>query len=186
MKYKSMLLFEDEFEVQIDVLDFYFDGRKQVAFHLNIGRHMEVTKVKSVGHVQELGVIQGDILLRINEDDVSKNWEKAIGLLRNYVASKEQFTITFVRRKVESLIITVVRADNAQCMFKTRIWMIRNCLPMRNKNCAKDAIIQVYSNPESSEALWVIKNVMTLRRMRQTLGSIHKKIVFQCLLIDVI
>ena len=107
-------LLRDEFEVDVDVLDFNFNGADAVAFHLNIGVHMEVTKVKRGGQAEALGVLQGDILVRIDGEDISKNWEKATNLLRGHVENDEQFTISFVRRKVENLVISVVRAGNVE------------------------------------------------------------------------
>eukprot|EP01084_Bolivina_argentea_P048020 88509_1 len=178
-------LFQDEFEVEIDLLDFYFSGRKQVAFHLNIGRHMEVTKVKEGGQAHKLGVIQGDILFKINDDDVSKDWEGATALLRKFVSKKKEFTITFVRRKVENLMINVVRAGSAQFNGKYRfykrdpeddmcpIYVKNEDLddmemftdekedgrdPLKSNSASVHIIERVYANPENSEALWVIKN----------------------------
>ena len=75
---------------------------------------MEVTKVKNGGQAQKLGVFEGDILVAINGEDISKNWEKATHLLRSLVENDNAFTITFVRRKVEHLVINVVRAGNAE------------------------------------------------------------------------
>ena len=104
----------DEFEVDVEIKDFNFNGSEAVAFHLNIGVHMEVTKVKSGGQAERLGVFEGDILVRINGEDISKNWEKATHLLRAHVENDDSFTITFVRRKVENLVINVVRAGNTE------------------------------------------------------------------------
>ena len=181
-------LLMDEFEVAIDVLDFHFDGSKAVAFHLNIARHMEVTKVKKGGQAETLGVLQGDILLKINDEDISKNWEKATNLLRSHVQNKQQFTITFVRRKVENLMITVVRAGNGEFNGKYKFYKrdaeddkcpiyVKNLHdedfdfddikddqakneddPLTSNSESIHIIQRVYCDPDNFEALWVIKN----------------------------
>ena len=178
-------LLMDEFEVAIQVFDFHFDGSKQVAFHLNIGRHMEVTKVKEGGQAEKLGVLQGDILLKIDDEDVSKNWEKATNSLRTHVQNKQKFTITFVRRKVEDLIIKVVRAGNGEYNGKYKFYKrdpeddqcpiyVKNDHdedfdfsginasnfqdPLTSNSTSIHIIQRVYANPENSEALWVLKN----------------------------
>jgi len=181
--------FRDEFECDVEVFDFAFDGANEMAFHLNIGVHMEVTKVKEGGQAETLGVLQGDILLRIDGEDVSKNWESATNLLRTHGQNREQFTITFVRRKVENLVINVVRSGNVEYNGKYRflrrdrdddfcpIWVkhdrdddfdftgIHGADDDEKRydplTCGSDSvhlIQRVYSNPENSESLWVLRN----------------------------
>mmetsp|Transcript_42319 Transcript_42319/g.69771 ORF Transcript_42319/g.69771 Transcript_42319/m.69771 type:complete len:1066 (-) Transcript_42319:132-3329(-) len=187
----------DEFEVEIEVLEFAFDGSRPVAFNLNIGRHMEVTKVKSGGQAEQLGVYQGDLLQRINEENVATDWEKATGLLRSLVQNKQRFSITFARRCVEHLAIKVVRAGcseyNGMYRFHKRDAADDMCPiyvkndhdeefdfsgvnlpaggggvagtdgvnasdPLVSSSTSVHVIQRVYSNPENSEALWVLKN----------------------------
>ena len=86
---KSSKSLMNEFEVAMDVIDFKFDGNKQIGFNLNIGQYMEVSTVKQDGQAQQLGVLQSDILMTINDQNVCKNWERATNLLREYVQKKK-------------------------------------------------------------------------------------------------
>ncbi|ETO28474.1 actin binding protein, partial [Reticulomyxa filosa] len=96
--------------VPVQLLEFTFQGNQAVGFSVNVTTHMEVAKVKESGQAHQLGLRQGDILVRIDEEEIGKNWEKATQMLKERVSKAQTFTITFSRRCVEKLHIFVARA----------------------------------------------------------------------------
>ena len=64
----------------------------------------------------------GDILVKINDEDISTDWDKATGMLRSCMMKKEMFSITFCRRMVEYLFIFVARAGIEECNGKYQFY----------------------------------------------------------------
>ncbi|ETO09229.1 hypothetical protein RFI_28158, partial [Reticulomyxa filosa] len=112
----------DELDIPTQILEFTFQGNQAVGFSVNVTSRMEVAKVKENGQAQQLGLKQGDILIRIDEEDVGKNWEKATQLLKDRVTKPGKFTIAFSRRQVEKLSIFVSRAGMETLNGKYVFW----------------------------------------------------------------
>ena len=176
--------YEDEFKIPCELKSFKFKGGQPVGFQLNISTHMEVSRSKNDSQAQKLGIKQGDILIKINNENISKNSEKAMKLLRSFVQNKKSFTISFVRRIVEKLVIIVKRSGNTELngkyIFYKRISDDFDCpafvkfdvnefvdineykeqkidaLTSNNKDI--HIIQRAYFDVETSESLWVIRN----------------------------
>eukprot|EP01084_Bolivina_argentea_P156876 273374_1 len=168
IKRQNSKLVMDEYQVDVDMIEFCFNGENKMGFYLNITQKensfMEITKIIVDGQAEKLGVFVGDILSHINDVDVSKNQDKTQRLLKLFVSNKEKFSVTFARRKVENLMIIVNRAGNTECNGKYTIECrdVNNSMcPMYVKKDVNYGIKMVYTNPKNNESLWCIINTTT-------------------------
>eukprot|EP01083_Nonionella_stella_P039667 107882_1 len=150
-------------DLPVQMIDFMFCG--PIGFALRIdgdSKVMDVIRVRDDGQAKQLGLMHGDTLLRINEEEISKKPEIAFPLLKQCVLSDVAFEVTFLRKKFDELVIDVRRAGSAGCNGKYVFFRLDEFdAPIFVKDNDRETwrICRLDHDDEEGQSIWAIQNM---------------------------
>lgn len=106
----------------------------------------------------------GDLLLKINEEDISHDPSLAMKTLKECVMSGETFSLTFLRIMFEKVVVTISRAGTINCNGKYEFLKLNNDDTPVFMHTRQELwhITRIGFDPETEESVWAIRYFLIL------------------------
>ena len=101
----------------------------------------------------------GDMLLRINEEDVSRSPEIAFPTLKECVQSKEPFEVTFLRKCFDKLVVIVTRGGTVEANGKYQFWALdeHDAPVFVQEHTQSWALVRLDYDDQTGESIWALQ-----------------------------